>query len=162
NDARLPEKVLSNARERTTFVLLRAGLSLTWIDCGTPENHPANSGCAAISFPGHLSVRLVGSASPASEDTFGQSLLNAEGEGSYAYVYIAAMRASRAAHILREGDLLGDVVAHEVGHLLLGASHGRSGIMAARWQVRELQLASKGLLEFTPEEAERLRSRYKF
>jgi hypothetical protein len=106
-------------------------------------------------------VRLVPSASPVSEDTFGQAFLNAESEGSYAYVYIAAVQASRAARALREGDLLGDVVAHEVGHLLLGAnSHGRSGIMAARWQVEELQLASKGLLEFTPEEAKRLRSRY--
>ena len=38
---------------------------------------------------------------------------------------------------------LGDVIAHEVGHLLLGAnSHSRSGIMRANVDVRALHLQS--------------------
>jgi hypothetical protein len=161
NDAGEPEKVLSDARARATFILARAGISLTWIDCGTHGSRPAESGCSSISFPAHLSVRLVRSIAPSGEDTFGQAFLDVSGEGSYANVYIGALRSSKAANFLREGDLLGTLVVHEVGHLLLGPnSHGPAGLMSARWQPAELQLAAKGLLTFTSEETMRLRSRY--
>lgn len=161
NDAGLPEKVIHDARDRTEFILLRAGVSLTWIDCAMPTGLIGSSDCSRISYPEHLSVRLVSGSPPASGDTFGQSFLNAEGEGSYAIVYMAAVRGSTATSFLREGDLLGDVIAHEVGHLLLGPnSHGKTGIMNGHWQPPELQLAAKGLLVFTQEEARRIRARY--
>ena len=64
--------------------------------------------------------------------------------------------------LLREGDLLGCVIAHELGHLLLGkSSHSEEGLMRARWEARELREAAKGNLLFSKSETERMRVRYR-
>ena len=46
---------------------------------------------------------------------------------------------------------LGDVIAHEVGHLVLGTnSHSRSGIMRANANVRDIHLQSFDKTQATP------------
>jgi hypothetical protein len=55
--------------------------------------------------------------------------------------------------------LLGNIMAHEIGHLLLGiGSHSSRGIMRFPWKRREVELADKGWLRFTPQQAERIRA----
>jgi hypothetical protein len=50
--------------------------------------------------------------------------------------------------------ILGCVIAHEVGHLLLGSnSHSGSGVMQPRWEPKQIQQAMMGTLHFTPEQA---------
>ena len=50
--------------------------------------------------------------------------------------------------------ILGCVIAHEIGHLLLGSnSHSVSGIMQGRWERRQVRQAVTGTLLFTPEQA---------
>jgi len=57
-------------------------------------------------------------------------------------------------------NILGNVMAHELGHLLLGSnSHALSGIMKARWENEELERIAKGGLFFTIEQAELIRER---
>ena len=53
--------------------------------------------------------------------------------------------------------VLGHVMAHEIGHLLLSPNaHASGGIMAA---TLDLQLAARGVLWFSAKEANRLRTR---
>jgi hypothetical protein len=54
--------------------------------------------------------------------------------------------------------ILGYVMAHEVGHLLLGPGHQPTGIMGARWNRDDLQRAACGQLCFSREQAELLRA----
>ena len=50
--------------------------------------------------------------------------------------------------------VLGCVITHELGHLLLGTpAHSAAGVMKARWGVEELQRALMSQLHFLPEEA---------
>jgi hypothetical protein len=57
-------------------------------------------------------------------------------------------------------DILGGVVAHELGHLLLGSnSHGHTGIMRAHWEHEQLRSLAMGNLLFTTEEAEHMRGK---
>jgi hypothetical protein len=50
--------------------------------------------------------------------------------------------------------ILGCVIAHEVGHLLLGAnSHSDLGVMQPRWERKQIRQAMMGGLLFTPEQA---------
>ena len=86
NDAGASPSVISQARNRATLILRRAGISLVWLDCGTPANPAPNSTCSNLSFPQHLSVRLVSTAGRPSGDTFGQTFQNSAGEGNYALV----------------------------------------------------------------------------
>jgi len=55
--------------------------------------------------------------------------------------------------------ILGLAMAHELGHLLLPFhSHSRTGIMRAKWNRQDFQLAALGNLDFTPKQAELIRS----
>jgi hypothetical protein len=49
--------------------------------------------------------------------------------------------------------VLGCVIAHELGHLLLGAhAHSMGGIMQAQWGIEQTQHALMSQLSFLPEE----------
>jgi len=57
--------------------------------------------------------------------------------------------------------MLGYVIAHEVGHLLLGVnSHSAEGLMCAHWRREELRHASLNFFFFTSKDAANLRSRF--
>jgi hypothetical protein len=134
------------------------GISLTWLDCGFPAGQMPDSNCSAISYPAHLSVRVVPKVSPVKEHIFGQTFQNAAGEGNYVLVYYAGIKAFRAATTVPTGELLGCVIAHELGHLLLGtASHSPAGLMSGVWQDAELQQAVRHNLLFTSGEGGRMR-----
>lgn len=161
NDARAPQTVLFEAQEVATSVMRTAGIALDWIDCGAPGARITDSGCAAIAYPRHFSVRLIPAVNPRKGDIFGESIQDEAGVGGYALVYYAGMAGSDSTRSVRLGKLLGLVVAHELGHLLLGRnSHADCGLMAAVWQADELQLAAHGRLLFSAEEADRMHQRY--
>ena len=160
NDAGASPSVISQARNRATLILRRAGISLVWLDCGTSGNPAPSSSCSDLSFPQHLSVRLVPKAGRPSEDTFGQTFQNVAGEGNYALVYFNVLAASSVTESVHTGDLVGFVIVHELGHLLLGRdSHSATGLMAPVWQASEVRMASQGLLFFTNDQQERIRLR---
>jgi alcohol dehydrogenase class IV len=56
-------------------------------------------------------------------------------------------------------DILTCVIAHEIGHHLLGPnSHSPTGIMMGIWSPEVLRAAGKGHLLFTPQQAELIRA----
>jgi hypothetical protein len=161
NDAQVPQSVLRIAEARAHAVFGAAGVFLTWLDCGVPGHRHTESGCQDVAFPSHLSVRLVVGKQTSSDNIFGQSFLNEQGEGNYANVYMTPLSSANALVVIGEGDLLGYVVVHELGHLLLGkSSHSTEGLMRAKWDVEELREAARGDLLFTKSESERMRVRY--
>jgi hypothetical protein len=161
NDAGVAPSVLADARIRADLILRRAGIALSWLDCGTPGNWLPNSGCTTLSYPQHLSVRLVSKRGASAQDTFGQSFQDAHGEGNYAVIYFGVLASSKSAEVIRSGDLLGFVIAHELGHLLLGLdSHSPTGLMCPLWQSVEIHQAARGNLFFTEQQQERIRSRF--
>jgi hypothetical protein len=161
NDAGVEPSVWLQAQGRATEIMRRSGISLTWLDCGIPASGKPDSNCSAISYPTHLSVRMVPKVSPVKGDIFGQSFQDTAGEGNYVLVYYASIKAFRAATTVPAGELLGCVVAHELGHLLLGtASHSSTGLMSAVWQDPELRQVRRGNLLFTGDEGEHIRFRF--
>jgi hypothetical protein len=161
NDAGVEPSVWFQAQGRATEIMRRSGISLTWLDCGSPVSRMPDPNCSAISYPAHLSVRVVPKISPVKGHIFGQTFQDAAGEGNYALVYYPSIKAFRAATTVPVGELLGCVVVHELGHLLLGtASHSSTGLMSAVWQDPELQQVVRGNLFFSDGEGERMRSRY--
>lgn len=161
NDAQVPQIVLREAEQRAHAVFDEAGVSLAWLDCGTPGHRNIELGCQDVAYPTHLSVRLLVGKQVASGDIFGQSFLNENGEGNYANVYLTPLSSAKALELVREGDLLGYVIVHELGHLLLGKnSHSGEGLMRSKWEVTELHEAAKGNLLFTRSETDRIRVRY--
>jgi hypothetical protein len=91
---------------------------------------------------------------------FGVAFLSAEGTGAYSNVfYDSVERLERDWHVGLT-RVLGHVMAHELGHLLLGSNaQSRQGIMCPKWHGDELRLASIGALLFSEEQAQFMRER---
>ncbi len=110
----------------------------------------------------HLLLRIVSSREAERfglvAHEFGRAWLPTDG----GFGQVAAVYGDRARKIEKEinspeGTLLGHLVAHELGHLLLGAgSHAPTGIMHIPWYLRELELTRQGTLHFTPFEAKQM------
>ena len=161
NDAGVGQSVWLQAQSRATEIMRRSGISLIWLDCGSPVSGMPDPNCSALSYPTHLSVRVVPKMSPRKGSIFGQTFQDAAGQGNYALVYYAGIKDFRAATTVSTGELLGCVIAHELGHLLLGtASHSPAGLMSGVWQDTELQRALRHTLIFSDDEGERMRFRF--
>lgn len=122
-----------------------------------------NPGCTHFRWPVHLGVRIVPKPRrSASEEIFGIAFLSAEGTGCYSNVFYSRVTALQIAWNFGPAEVLGSVMAHELGHLLLGSnSHAAMGIMRARWHAEELHRAARGNLLFTPEQSDQMRAKLK-
>ena len=163
NDASIPARVLAEAESRAGRILSQAGIQVEWLNCEpggspVPDQFAKPSPCSSIAYPAHLSLRVVLSGQAIRDDIFGEAYANSEGQGAYINLYYAHVVKSNAHTFLGEGELLGYIMAHEVGHLLLGTgSHGNEGIMQGHWEEVQLSDAGKGKLWFTPLQAASMR-----
>ena len=58
-----------------------------------------------------------------------------------------------------KAPVLGHMIAHELGHLLLGlSSHSRAGIMRVPWRSKDLQIACQNGMRFTKQQSNRIRA----
>jgi hypothetical protein len=119
-----------------------------------------NGDCARFDWPTHLAVRFVRESRHSTNDVFGVAFLSAEGTGCYSDVFYDRAADLQKAWKVSLTDILGTVMAHELGHLLLGSnSHASIGLMRARWQSEELSRAARGSLLFTEEQSEHMRTK---
>jgi hypothetical protein len=90
---------------------------------------------------------------------FGTALMSHEGGfPTQAYVFFDRVVDFAAERRLPWPSILGMMIAHEAGHLLLGNnSHFPDGIMRARWRTGEFKLALMGALTFTSQQAQQIR-----
>lgn len=157
DDVGTSASLLAGAEQAATRVFQRAGIAVSWVNCDR-VSAPA---CATEILPGDLAVRIVPRGRIAQPGIFGVSFLDRDGNGSYADVFLDPIRK------LLDGpacgslvSILGDVMAHELGHLLLGSNaHAPQGIMQAHWESAQLRDVSAGRMLFTTAQGERLRSR---
>lgn len=149
--AGLPAVLLKRALSHTQAILGDAGVALAPVAC-TQKKAPG--ACHQDFSPLNVALRVLRRPVPGAD---------AETAGSETGPYIAVNYARVEALAENSGifpdRILGCVVAHELGHVLLGSnSHSSTGIMAARWTGVELQTLHSGLLLFLPSQKERLRA----
>jgi len=159
--ARLSPPRLVQAELTASYVVRQAGVLLDWAECriheGDPPKDPA-CGLAVTSMD--LQLQIIDAAMAKRTGKTGQCLGYAVVTGSFDS--IASVFAHRALELEKknfadEAAILGAIMAHEIGHLLLGRSrHSSSGIMRARWGDEELKLIATGRMWFTDDEASRL------
>jgi hypothetical protein len=160
--ANVSTELLAAAEEDARRIFLQAGVETLWATCLPKPQKVQPSDCQTVDAT-HLMLKILpraisGQARDRS-DVLGTALVDEKGIGYYAYVFYDSVR--RVAEERRLGHaLLGDVLSHEIGHLLLGSnSHSVSGIMSAHWYGDELRRISQASMLFTSNQSRVLRDR---
>jgi hypothetical protein len=153
NYADVSSKLLSAAEEQAREIYRRAGLETVWLNC-SPKLEKTEPESCYFSDTTHLTLKISARAVNAQVrdrlDVLGTAYPDEKGAGYFAYVFYD--RVQELASRQRLGyALLTAVMAHEIGHLLLGSnSHSLSGIMCAHWNYDQLRNVGEGSMAFIP------------
>ena len=163
---------LDRAREVTSRIFVAAGIEIDWVDChGVRQD--GNETCARPLGVNEISVRIVRRPPPMlrSENRFLNGLtvrFNPEGGSGLISIFYdrveevaQPMLADNLAATIRlcRALVLGYLIAHETGHLLLpNTKHAGHGIMRARLERDDWKLAARGLLIFMRQQSESMRN----
>ena len=156
NMAKVQPAVLSAALIEASEIFRRIGVEIEWVEGSSPQRLGSSQ----------LYLRIIPRLFPTTRFPFGPSHLGyaatSEEGGVLATIFFNRVEE------LAWGDpsfALGCAVAHELGHLLLGydrrngSPHSVSGLMRGPWQRDDLKRKARETMQFTPEDAARLRAR---
>ena len=160
SDVQIAAEILALAEQRASQIFSSAGVDVAWINCIHGPSTIPDQGCSRTYGPHDLVLRITSHVSSVTGDaTFGIAWLAADGSGRYADVFWTRAQELRTTSNADFGWILGSVMAHEIGHLLLGAnSHSVSGLMQARWGSEALHRIISGTLLFSPTQGTRMRA----
>jgi hypothetical protein len=162
NYADVPTTMLSAAEDQAREIYRRAGLETVWVNC-SPKLEKIEPESCHFSDTTHLTLKISPHAFNVQvrdrADVLGTAYPDDKGVGYFAYVFYD--RVQELAERQRLGHaLLAEVMAHEIGHLLLGSnSHSLSGIMCAHWNYDQLRNISEGAMWFIPAQSRMMRDR---
>jgi hypothetical protein len=130
-----------------------SGIHLVWRYCRGVLAVPPETTCQGGMKGREIVVRLLSAGHPGSNDErMGSAVVNADG-GTYADVFVPAVRAQAAGFRVAFDILLGYALAHEAGHCLLGPGHTYAGLMRGAWNRRDAGEISRLSLHLTKQEA---------
>jgi hypothetical protein len=159
----VPEKEWHAAELFAEKIFQTAGVSATWTRCLWNPN-TGNVDCPQPKAPNQISLLLLSEQSARrvldNSDVFGIALEVPNGSfGSKAYIFHGRIQTKCAEkHDIQEPFLLGAVMAHEIGHLLLGPnSHSRIGIMKPDFEANNLPGVMLSALRFDDRQSKALR-----
>jgi hypothetical protein len=161
NYADVPEPVLETAQAEAIRIFLQAGIEVSWLPCAGSDEEFAEAPhkFAACAQAVNAIIVRIQPKSLDGRDARPRSALAGAGQERVEVLYDRLQEFSEDQSFNR-GLILGHVMAHELGHLLLGEqSHSSQGIMVPTFRVKELLRAQKGQLLFTPQQAEKMRDR---
>ena len=143
NDARVPARVLEQSQDEVTRIFAGVGLAVRWTE-------------TAPRFTVHIVSQVLGFDRAASP-VMGVALRRAD--GSMAEVFFRQVQDFARAYHIELGTMLGCVIAHEIGHLLMpGNAHAPASVMQADWNKALVRDAARGSLTFTEAQAARIRA----
>jgi len=159
-----PSAAIAEAQRAAAMTFLQAGIHILWLNCPVAGSQSASvPDCEARTDATHfvlvvLPERMARRIATDSRQ-FGLAVLNPEGGfPNHAYVFLHRAVDLAKNELLPWTAILGHLIAHELGHLLLGTnSHFPVGIMRANWRPAEIKQALMGNLSFTPQQVERIR-----
>ena len=139
NNGQVPAAELLLARDTATAILSDGGLSIRVRPCGSAVSAEAvPDRCAEPLKPAEVVLRVIDApafTTSVHPDAFGVSYVVTETDrGWLATVFADRVRDAARRTGASHGALLGRVMAHELGHLLLGSGyHSPAGVMRAHW-----------------------------
>jgi len=162
NEGGIDSRLVSASEKRAGFILGKAGLTVTWLNC-TPGfvDWSAHSRCAQLPEAHDLDMRIIVHRPRETRDEpLGFTTFPAPAsEGRpYTVIYFPAIERMAWDSATDAFEIAGAVMAHEIGHLLLGSEHSAKGMMSAKWHPRDMRQASVDAFLFSSREAAQLRA----
>ena len=170
DNVRLPADEYEQARRQAQRIFARAGVPTRWIKYTLTPDERADPGCKEAFTPADLILKILSADMAArvrvNGRVFGYAVPPRDGGfGAMANVFhhrvaelIAQERQRPGRQLYSSAVVLGHIIAHELGHVLLGRnSHSRSGIMAFPWGPKQLKRCLTGGLLFSKSEAATIR-----
>lgn len=148
--------VSAAASETIHRIYAAAGVHTVWVyRCLRPECHRAEHARSADT-PADITVNIYTlEMTPVGTP---KQWMGLAPKGTYfAWVFFEHVRDFASQHDLLQATVLGHVIAHEIGHLLLRDGHAATGIMRGKWWDRDLLEARRGRFGFTTAQATRIR-----
>jgi hypothetical protein len=144
--------ILSKAEDEADQIFGHAAMQVVWQECPT-GNEPCRIGPGPVFY---LAIKAGRVQNKFLDVVSGQAI------AAYrlAVVYYDSLPSGAGRKIgpHETSTLLACVIAHELGHLLLGAyGHSIHGIMRDRWDIEQTRLALMSQLTFLPEEGKLMR-----
>jgi hypothetical protein len=148
----LKESVVRQAKAETQAVFQSSQIRVEWSDCGQVTG--------SHSFIVRLRAdKPSQTAGPSSLDAMGRAFLGEDGSGYLADAYFQSVRELSNLHGANAAVFLGVVIAHELGHLLLGPGHTPYGVMRSSWGSRELTALMQRYLTFNRDQRAKMQRR---
>jgi hypothetical protein len=159
NSAGVSRTVLRKAEFDAGQIFHAAGVEIEWEDC---QSGAVVDVCQQV--PGAnqlvLVLHIVPTGRTSTDSVFGVAFLGEGGIGRYCNVFFDRVEETERESGTGAAHLLGAVVAHELGHLLLGShAHAHAGIMTPTWQEQSLRAIEMGTFFFTREQSAFMRAR---
>ena len=158
NDAGVPAPLLQRAEDNAGRLFRRADLDLIWVTCS--KGVSGESVCPGGTRSSQIYFHVISQSLTLSDNAFGVAFLGSDGVGRYADLFFDPIQKLATNFAPAEAEIMGSVMAHEIGHLLLGSqAHSHSGIMEAHWSSQELRNIAEGNLAFTRPQCQKMLSR---
>jgi hypothetical protein len=149
NVSQVPNTVVERAKVEAVYVFQVMDVEIRWMDCGVeisaPDLRPQPDFIVRFQAGGHFRK-----ADPVSLDAMGRAFMDSNGYGYMVDAYYTAIRdLAMLFPFVGDDQLMGYVMAHELGHLLIGAGHRPNGIMRPTWNKAEIEALKRRHLKFT-------------
>jgi hypothetical protein len=149
---------LAGAEHQADRILNQAGVRVVWFDCSVkPGKLDEKSICRSGLGNQNIVLRLLTRHVPTRSQDVAFGFAVSPGLASVYYGDTTLM-AERQRLRSELPPLLGCLMVHEIGHLLLNSyGHSPTGVMQAEWGPTQLQQSLTGLMTFTPAQSRLLR-----
>lgn len=167
NYGQVPTPVLQAASLEASRIFERAGLASNWEICRIREsvNVPDDPPCAGLTGSNEFAVRVVGDTTHnhpdrSLPDILGYAVISPDHVGILATVLFQRVCDLAERSRTDTTALLARVMAHEVGHLVIGSNeHARTGIMRGVWKLDPNGSSEAADWKFSLDEVARMRRR---
>lgn len=149
NDANVPPAVVAKAQAEVVRLYGLIGVEVTWVTEVPEPGRRLRIVCLVAWEPADPRIP---------ESALGATNTGPGGRANLAYVFWRRVERPSQRFAAAQHILLGVVIAHELGHMLLpNQSHAKHGLMEAPWNSEHFRAASAGLLHFADESGQLIR-----
>src|SRR5271165_4659504 len=158
NYTRASHATMAQAEREAARILGQAGIKTVWLDCPLGHSTVELAGpCQQLIEGNEIELRVLSDKTRIGYQDTAFGFAVAPLLASVYYEHVERLATIDDAK-LEMPVILGCVIAHEIGHLLLGYNmHSDSGIMQSRWERKQVRQLMIGGLSFTTQQAELIR-----